>query len=104
MQIMAAADAGRFSDCLQAAAQMKAARISPDTSVYNALISPAARQRSWLFAWAMFDDMLKVGIHPTPAIFAHLIHVTLPPAYFHQPAISMCVLLFILWILIDDRY
>ncbi|KDR75443.1 hypothetical protein GALMADRAFT_69951 [Galerina marginata CBS 339.88] len=74
MQVMAAANAGRFSDGLQAAARMKAARIIPDAPIYDALINLAARHRSWLFAWAILDDMLKAGIPPIPATFAHLIN------------------------------
>lgn len=72
---MAAANSGRFADSLQAAARMKAAQIPPDMSTYDALISLAAHHASWLFSWAILDDMLKVGFQPTPTTFAHLINV-----------------------------
>ncbi|KAH9485324.1 Mitochondrial group I intron splicing factor CCM1 [Psilocybe cubensis] len=74
MQIMAAANQNRFSACLEAAAKMKAAGLRPDASIYNALMGLAARSDSWLFSWAIVDDMMKLGIEPTATTFAHLIY------------------------------
>ncbi|PPQ89534.1 hypothetical protein CVT25_012206 [Psilocybe cyanescens] len=71
---MAAANSGHFSGCLEAASNMKAAGYTPDASVYNALMSLASRSESWLFSWAILDDMIQVGIEPTSATFAHLIY------------------------------
>ncbi|KAF8967814.1 hypothetical protein BDZ97DRAFT_1801393 [Flammula alnicola] len=73
VRIMAASNSGRFADCLHLAARMKSDGLVPDASIYNALMSLAARDRSWLFAWAIFDDMLLAGIQPTSATFTHLI-------------------------------
>ncbi|KAF8894891.1 hypothetical protein CPB84DRAFT_1682582 [Gymnopilus junonius] len=81
---MAAANSGRFAESLQAAARMKAAQVPPDTSTYNALLSLAARHASWLFSWAIVDDMLKVGFRPTQTTFAHLID-----AQRHRPSTNL---------------
>jgi len=74
MQMMEAADRGKYHSCLAIAAKMKADSIRPDYSTYSALIQAAAREARWLDAWAIFDDMLLVGIKPTVAIFNHLLH------------------------------
>jgi len=75
MKIMAAANAGKFGNGLHYAARMKEAKVSPNISVYNALLGLAASENSWLFSWAIFDDMLQLGIQPTATSFAHLIQV-----------------------------
>ncbi|KAF4620466.1 hypothetical protein D9613_000620 [Agrocybe pediades] len=74
LQIMASANSGNFAECLQIASKMKAENISPDAATYNAMLSLAARSGSWLYSWAIFDDMLQRGIQPTPVLFSHLIH------------------------------
>ncbi|CAA7259294.1 unnamed protein product [Cyclocybe aegerita] len=73
MQIIAAANLGRFPDALDHATRMKAANVNPDLSSYNALLSLAARDGSWLFAWAIFDDMLNASVRPNSLSFLHLI-------------------------------
>lgn len=75
MQMMDAADRGRYISCLEIAAKMKKEGVSPDYSTYSALIRAAARESAWLDAWAIFDDMLLLGFKPTTAIFNHLLHV-----------------------------
>ena len=75
IQMMEAAERGKYHSCLAIAANMKAEGIRPDYSIYSALIQAAAREARWLDAWAIFDDMLLVGIKPTVAIFNHLLHV-----------------------------
>jgi len=76
VKIMASANSGHFADCLKTSAQIKDARMKPDASIYNALMSLAARDASWLFSWAIFDDMLLSGVQPTSTTFAHLVNVT----------------------------
>jgi pentatricopeptide repeat protein len=75
MQLMAAAERGQYASCLAIAAKMKKDRMPPDYSTYSALIQAAAREANWLDAWAIFDDMLLVGVQPTATIFNHLLHV-----------------------------
>lgn len=77
VKILASANSGHFADCLKTSAHLKSAGMKPDASVYNALMSLAARDASWLFSWAIFDDMLLSGIQPTPTTFAHLVNVIL---------------------------
>ena len=76
IKIMASANSGHFADCLKTSAQIKSAGMKPDASIYNALMSLAARDASWLFSWAIFDDMLLSGVKPTSTTFAHLVNVT----------------------------
>lgn len=75
--MMAASNSGHFGDSLQLAQRMKADGIKPEAETYNILLSHAARDRTWLFAWAIFDDMILAGIRPTPTTFVHLIQVFL---------------------------
>jgi pentatricopeptide repeat protein len=75
MKIMASANEGRFNNALHYCARMKVARVTPSISIYNALMSLAARDQTWLFAWAIFDDMIQSGIEPTTTTFTHLIQV-----------------------------
>ncbi|KAF9481567.1 hypothetical protein BDN70DRAFT_876230 [Pholiota conissans] len=84
VQIMATSNSGFFSDCLQLAHGMKADGIKPELETYNTLLSLAARDRAWLFAWAIFDDMILSGIKPTPTTFVHLIQ-----AQIERPHISL---------------
>ena len=77
VQLLTAANSGRFADCLQLAERMKKDGIKPDYTVYSVLMSFAARERSWLFAWAIFDDMVLAGVQPTAATFVHLIAVSM---------------------------
>jgi pentatricopeptide repeat protein len=76
VKLMASANSGHFADCLKTSAQIKSAGMKPDASIYNALMSLAARDASWLFSWAVFDDMLLSGVQPTSTTFAHLVNVT----------------------------
>lgn len=75
MQLTEQAEIGRYQKVLDLAAQMKANKIKPDVSTYVALISAAAYHRMWLDAWAIFDDMIAVGVQPTTAVFNALIKV-----------------------------
>lgn len=84
MQMMDAADRGRYISCLEIAAKMKKEGVSPDYSTYSALIRAAARESAWLDAWAIFDDMLLLGFKPTTAIFNHLLH-----AQRHRSSLSL---------------
>jgi pentatricopeptide repeat protein len=77
VQLMAASNSGHFEDSLQLAQRMKVDGIKPEAETYNILLSLAARERAWLFAWAIFDDMILAGIKPTPTTFVHLIQVFL---------------------------
>ena len=79
MQMMEAAERGKYHSCLAIAAKMKADGIPPDYSTYSALIQAATREARWLDAWAIFDDMLLVGIKPTVAIFNYLLDVCYVP-------------------------
>ncbi|TFK44626.1 hypothetical protein BDQ12DRAFT_594984 [Crucibulum laeve] len=71
--MVAAADTGRFSNCLSVATDMKRAGVNPDITTYNSLLSTAANDGHWLEAWAILDDMLLLGIQPTATSFNHLI-------------------------------
>jgi len=75
MQMMDTAERGKYYSCLAIAARMKTEGVRPDYSTYSALMQAAAREGAWLDAWAIFDDMLLVGIKPTAAIFNHLLQV-----------------------------
>jgi pentatricopeptide repeat protein len=92
MQMMEAAERGKYYSCLAIAAKMKSDGIRPDYSTYSALIQAAAHEARWLDAWAIFDDMLLVGIKPTVTIFNHLLHVC-----------DTTSLIFLLLILMFDR-
>jgi pentatricopeptide repeat protein len=76
MRIMASANEGRFNNALLYSSRMKVARVAPSTSIYNALMSLAARDQTWLFAWAILDDMYHSGLEPTATTFTHLIQVS----------------------------
>lgn len=78
MKIMASANEGRSNNALHYCARMKVSRVAPSISVYNALMSLAARDRAWIFAWAIFDDMILSGVDPTTTTFTHLIQVSCP--------------------------
>lgn len=78
MKIMASANEGRSNNALHYCARMKVARVAPSISVYNALMSLAARDQAWIFAWAIFDDMILAGVDPTATTFTHLIQVSCP--------------------------
>ncbi len=75
MKILAEANQGHFKNALHYATKMKTSGVVPSVTIYNALMSLAAREQSWLFAWAMLDDMLHTGVEPTATTFAHLIQV-----------------------------
>ncbi|KAF9529331.1 hypothetical protein CPB83DRAFT_853083 [Crepidotus variabilis] len=73
LQILAAANSGSTPTALQNASKMRNSQVAPSISVYNALMGLAARERHWLFSWAIFDDMVRSDIKPTEATYAHLI-------------------------------
>lgn len=73
--IVAAANKGQFIKALYLAAKMKSSPTAPSITIYNALMSLAAREQSWLFAWAIFDDMHHCGVQPTTTTYAHLLQV-----------------------------
>jgi hypothetical protein len=75
MKIMASANEGRFNNALYYCSRMKVARVAPSISIYNSLMSLAARDQTWLFAWAILDDMFQHGVEPTATTFSHLIQV-----------------------------
>lgn len=79
MQIVSAANAGNFPACFQIATRMKATRITPDISTYNALMNAVAQDANALLSWAILDDMLLLGIQPTVTTFTHLIDVIMTP-------------------------
>jgi pentatricopeptide repeat protein len=85
MQLMAAGERGQYASCLAIAAKMKKEGIPPDYSTYIALLQAAGRGAHWLDAWAIFDDMLLVGIEPTANIFNHLLHVCHPTSIVSCP-------------------
>ena len=74
---------GRWSagEALDIAATMKKERVKPDKRTYDALLSCAATENAWLFAWAIFEDMIECGIQPTASSFLPLLEVYCPPAY-----------------------
>jgi pentatricopeptide repeat protein len=89
MEIMAAAERGRYDTCLEIAAKMKSEGIPPDYSTYSALMQVVARGTEWLDAWAIFDDMLLTGIEPTVAIFNYLLDVSeRPPSFFYYSPLT----------------
>ena len=79
MKIMNAVEKGNIPMCFQIAAKMKSSGISPDISTYNALMYAVAEEGDAMLSWAIFDDMLLLGIQPTTTTFAHLIHVNMTP-------------------------
>ena len=81
MQMMAAAEQGRYASCLEIASKMKREGIQPDYSTYSALLQAAAHEGAWLDAWAILDDMVLVGIKPTTTSFNHLLYVCRPISY-----------------------
>lgn len=75
LKVLTAANSGHFQNAFHYASEVKASRGEPNISVYNALMSLAAREKQWLFSWAIFDDMLHANVKPTQATYAHLIQV-----------------------------
>ncbi|GLB37111.1 putative pentatricopeptide repeat domain containing protein [Lyophyllum shimeji] len=73
MQLMDAADRGRYRDCLDIATQMKAEGFQPDLATYTALMTAASAEGHWLDAWAILDDMTAVGVKPDVAVFNALL-------------------------------
>ncbi|KAG6876645.1 hypothetical protein C0992_012191 [Termitomyces sp. T32_za158] len=73
LQLAEEAELGHYSNVLEIAAKMKAHKIKPDITTYVALINAAASHRMWLDAWAIFDDMVAVGIKPNTDVFNRLI-------------------------------
>lgn len=84
MQIMSAINSGRPSSCFQIAAKMKSLDKSPDISTYNGLMHAVAlaKDSNLILSWAVFDDMLLVGVKPTVTTFVHLIDVIMTPFSF----------------------
>ncbi|KAF8650428.1 hypothetical protein AX16_005232 [Volvariella volvacea WC 439] len=60
---------------------MKLADMTPDLATYHALLYAAASSGLWLEAWAIFDDMVLLGLKPSIVTFNHLIH-----AQRHRPS------------------
>jgi len=75
-RIVASANEGRFNNALHYCSGMKIARVAPSIPIYNSLMSLAARDQAWLFAWAILDDMFHFGVEPTATTFTHLIQVS----------------------------
>jgi len=75
MRIMSAANLGSTNDCLQLAASMKQANLTPDASTYNAILSVLAKDRLHQFAWAVLEDMKKMGIRPDATAYSNFIQV-----------------------------
>ncbi|KAG5637034.1 hypothetical protein H0H81_006029 [Sphagnurus paluster] len=73
MDLMQASDKGKYRDCLDIAAQMKALNIPPTLATYTALINAAANDGRWLDGWAILDDMISVGVKPDVAVFSGLL-------------------------------
>lgn len=73
MQLMDAADKGRYCDCLDIAARMKVGGFQPDLATYTALMTAASNEGHWLDAWAILNDMTAVGVKPDIAIFNALL-------------------------------
>ncbi|KAF8070188.1 hypothetical protein FPV67DRAFT_1006184 [Lyophyllum atratum] len=73
MQLMEAADKGRYRDCLDIATQMKAEGFQPNLTTYTALMIAASGEGHWLDAWAILDDMRGVGVKPDVAVFNALL-------------------------------
>ncbi|PFH51122.1 hypothetical protein AMATHDRAFT_175667 [Amanita thiersii Skay4041] len=71
------------------AAHMKLQNIAPDWEVYNALMNTAAACSSYREAWAIFEDMVLVGVKPDISMINHLI-------YAHRQRSSLY-----LWLIID---
>jgi hypothetical protein len=82
MRIMASVNSGNTAACFRAAVEMKAAGVAPDILTYNALMSAVAQDASGLLSWAIFDDMLLVGIQPTVTTFTYLMEVIMSPFTF----------------------
>jgi len=76
MRIMSAANLGNANDCLRLAAAMKEANLVPDASTYNAILSVLAKNKLHQFAWAVLEDMRKMGIPPDATAYAHFIQVS----------------------------
>ncbi|KAG6842097.1 hypothetical protein C0991_002751 [Blastosporella zonata] len=73
MQLLEAADMGRYGEALHIVSKMKFEGIKPDLLTYSALMTSASYHRQWLDAWAILDDLLAVGLQPDTAIFNALI-------------------------------
>lgn len=83
-RIVSAAHNNRFSEALDIAASMKRDGVQPDKRTYDSLLSCAAAHNSWLFAWAIFDDMIACGIQPTASSFLPLLQV-------YRSLVSHCI-------------
>lgn len=87
--IVAAANKGQFIKALYLAAKMKSSATTPSITIYNALMSLAAREQSWLFAWAIFDDMRHCGVQPTTTTYAHLLQVPFVSVLSGLPSLTL---------------
>lgn len=68
-----AARQGDVALCLHFAADMKEAGVQPDVTTYNQLITAVATDNRDHDAWAIFDDMMFLGIKPNADTFHALL-------------------------------
>ena len=79
MQVLAAVNSGNLPLCFQIASRMKSLGKAPDISLYNGLMHAVSKDTNAILSWAIFDDMLLVGVKPTATTFLHLIEVIMTP-------------------------
>lgn len=65
----------RLAICLLSAAEMKQKGVAPNLLIYNSMLDAVAEDGFWLDAWAILDDMLRIGIKPNTMSFNYLLHV-----------------------------
>ncbi|KAK7472632.1 hypothetical protein VKT23_000745 [Stygiomarasmius scandens] len=68
-----ASDKKHISMCMELVSNMKRSKIEPNLDTYNHLLRALAHYNRGFEAWAIFEDMLLVGIRPDVNTFNHLI-------------------------------
>lgn len=78
MRLQECADNKRAQGALAICAEMKAKDVHPDRTTYGCLLAALAPQQMMhRECWAVFYDMLAMGIEPDTYIFNHLLQVSL---------------------------
>jgi len=71
-------DRSRLTDAFQLCERMKAEGCQPSLATYNCLLSMCAQSAATTEAWAIFEDMIHMGVIPERETFHHLICASRP--------------------------